>query len=208
MMSLLNKIIESALTNIDHDFYSFHRFGTANNLLLNEESKKNQSDQLNIEHPQNFTPESHDSLICNYPVEWTTQYLENSYSLVDPVVYKSKNQFNPFIWGEGYFSPEDIDLEEKEQFIKDANDYNLSQGISVPLGTYNNSYGVMTIAFKKSKFISNTTFFGITSHLNHLGKMISKLQDFSEGKITLSLEEQETLFKFLTNSNHSCTAMI
>jgi len=207
---MLNKIIESALNNIDHDFYAFYRLGDIQAPPLDKKDKDtlNRIDDSKVIQLRVIKPEHNNFFIWNYPKEWANHYVSQDFSQIDPVVEKLKNHFNPFIWGEGYFSPQDLDLEEKEQFIKDAQDYNLYQGITVPLGSYRKIEGAITIAFSRNKPISNTAFFAITAHLRNLGNMIFKLQDHREGKLDIPLDEYEELFKFIKDSNHSCTSII
>ena len=210
-MVLLNKIIESALTNIEHDFYSFHRFDKEIKTSKPEKEEKikplHSKDEKVVQLRVINSPiKNNEVAVGTYPKEWQNLYIQNNFSEVDPVVIKLKNSFNPILWGENYYSHEDLDLDTKVEFVKNAQDFKIYQGISVPLGNYLGAQGAMTIAFKKNKFISETSFFCMAAHLRTIGNTIFKLQDFIDDKINIPLEEYEELFKFLKNSNHSCTA--
>lgn len=210
-MAFLHKMIESFLVNIDHDFYAFRRF---NDETVHKTGRNQKTGTFPANINKNvisftcYPPQSDDGHIWNYPTEWTKLYVSQGCTNIDPVIAKLKRQFNPFIWGEGYFSPQDLDLEEKEQFIKKAQDFNLYKGISVPLGSYQKIEGALTIAFRKNQFIGDAAFFALSAHLRNLGNTILLFQDYIAGKVDISLEEYEELFRFLKDSNYSCTSIL
>lgn len=83
-------------------------------------------------------------LISNYPIEWTTHYLQNHYEHLDPVIAKVLGDPEPFEWGPGVvpstLSPQQLEL------LEDAAFFGIRYGFTIPIHDGRGAIAAITYA--------------------------------------------------------------
>lgn len=85
--------------------------------------------------------------LSNYPDEWQTRYFEGGYTAIDPIVKTARLRLRPFTWGTG--SPRSAETRKIQSFYKEANDFGIRSGISIPVRTAFQHISMLTLACDK-----------------------------------------------------------
>lgn len=208
-MDMLKQQLESFLEGINYSYYAFFRFDVSSHSKeeIIEKYGFDYLDPINIMKfytTANYRPKN---FITSYPNEWLDHYFANQYHKIDPVFEKGRKGFLPFEWGEGVAFPGQMDTPEKEEMLEQAKEYNIYRGITVPLGTNENTKAVFTLTFgKEINLINNTRFFALAWHMTHLGNFICYLQDKHDNNESIHQEDLVEIYNFLSGSHHSCKA--
>lgn len=197
MNNSLHAFVSSYLTGIKYSHFSL--YGIHNNTsIINTENS-------NIVSNTTYRPPL---FVSSYPTEWIDLYFKKKFFSIDPILNKTKQSMIPFLWGEEH-SPEIFRNDNDSDYLfRNANDYGIYKGITVPIYDENNAISSMTLTFDKKEIINDTSFFALVGHMNNIGRVCHKLHRFHNGEVILPPDELETISRFLTKSNHSCIAML
>lgn len=208
-MSLIRQQIDSFLRGTKCSYFAICRFdfpqekhkklANTRKIISFETSNIVNFEPYKASRPVNF--------ISSYPDEWLNLYFKNFYE-IDPVLIRSRNSFVPFMWGDGITRREELDLPGQEELFDTAKKFDINKGVTVPIGNHNNMKAAITLAFGKDVELNNTKFFAISWHLAHLGNFVCYLQDKYDKGEELEQEELVELYSFLSNSHHSCQAIL
>ncbi|WP_032113953.1 autoinducer binding domain-containing protein [Candidatus Paracaedibacter symbiosus] len=207
-MSLIRQQIDSFLQGLNYNYFAICRFDVppSHQKIFTLPKTNVVFDSSNVVNFESFKVCRPINFISSYPEEWLNLYFNGFYE-VDPVLLRSKKTFMPFMWGEGINSLEEFDLPKQEELFAAAKRYDISKGITVPIGNLNNMKAAITLTFGKNVEINSTKFFAIAWHLAHLGNFVCYLQDKYDKGEALEQEELLEIYKFLSNSHHSCQAI-
>lgn len=146
--------------------------------------------------PRTFTRTAN-FIISEYPEKWIIRYANQGYSNIDPVVKHCLSSHTPYHWG----NYKDYTDETTRNFMKEACEYDLCNGISVGMRGFDGENGIFSVAINEQKALSPENIFHATLSLNALlpylhEKIRTILQEdeFSEAENTLTERERECLF--------------
>jgi len=81
-------------------------------------------------------------LITNYPPAWRARYFARRYENSDPIVHRFQREPNPFYW-----SADDVGDDPFEKvFYREADDFGISYGYTVPMRFWHGRYAAVTFA--------------------------------------------------------------
>lgn len=83
-------------------------------------------------------------LISNYPIQWTTHYLQSHYERLDPVIAQALDDPEPFEWGPGV-SPPSLSLQQLE-LLEDAAFFGIRYGFTIPVHDGHGTIAAVTYA--------------------------------------------------------------
>lgn len=95
---------------------------------------------LSVPHKPRHRPR----LISNYPVRWTSHYLEQHYENLDPVIARARCDDCPFQWGADFGTarmPRPI-----ERFFDEAGQFGICCGLTIPITDKRNAVTAVTLA--------------------------------------------------------------
>lgn len=83
-------------------------------------------------------------LISNYPIGWTSRYLNEGYERIDPVMERTSCNENPFHWGTQFGPPQ---LSRKQcQLFDEAAEFGIRQGLTIPVHDRRGNIAAITFA--------------------------------------------------------------
>lgn len=83
-------------------------------------------------------------LISNYPTDWTSHYLENTYDRIDPVIGQVQRDAEPFEWGSGSWLNT---LHGREsQLMDEAAVFGIRCGFTIPVHDSSSRFAALTFA--------------------------------------------------------------
>ncbi|WP_054313386.1 autoinducer binding domain-containing protein [Mesorhizobium sp. 1M-11] len=85
--------------------------------------------------------------VSNYPAAWQTRYLSRDYMRVDPVVAAARAKMQAFSWAAG--NPKEVRSKAVRAFYREAGDFGIRSGVSVPIRTAFGHMSMLTLASNK-----------------------------------------------------------
>ncbi|PAP91993.1 hypothetical protein CIT31_28760 [Mesorhizobium wenxiniae] len=82
--------------------------------------------------------------VSNYPAEWQARYLSRRYTHIDPVVASARARLEAFTWEAG--SQRQATSKAVRVFYKEAGDFGIRSGISIPVRTPFGHMSMLTLA--------------------------------------------------------------
>jgi len=83
-------------------------------------------------------------LISNYPVRWTSHYLERQYEKLDPVIGRARCDECPFQWRADHCNASTTSP--VKQFFDEAEQFGICCGLTIPIADKNNFVTAVTLA--------------------------------------------------------------
>lgn len=83
-------------------------------------------------------------LISSYPKAWTDRYFSNGYENIDPVIVRTRKEFDLFQW-DGQVTREAGSLAQR-RFFDEAMTFGIKTGVTVPIRSGYGSFAAFTIA--------------------------------------------------------------
>lgn len=82
--------------------------------------------------------------VSNYPAEWQIRYLGRGYTCIDPVVSMARDMMQTFNWAAG--NPRNATSRQVRKFYREAGDFGIRSGISIPVRTAFGHMSMLTLA--------------------------------------------------------------
>jgi len=82
--------------------------------------------------------------VTTYPHQWVERYIRKGYTALDPVIATGPKNVLPFSWGEE-FNPIHLEDNHQKQFFSEAYDFNLRNGLSIPIHGHAGEFAQLTL---------------------------------------------------------------
>lgn len=96
------------------------------------------------------SPANSHTIISTYPAKWRQEYDSRQYAKIDPTVHHCANSVLPMVWTPHYFK-----TEQQQDVLRQASEYNLRSGASIPIHGVNGEFAMVSVASDDQKILSN-----------------------------------------------------
>ena len=141
--------------------------------------------------------------ISNAPREWSLEYLEKGYSLIDPVATSAARHIVPFAWGgSDYLGGL---TRQQQQVFSDAKKYGIFFGILVPIHAPGNEFAAISMVAKETETEEE---FNLELHQRTLTLISLAPYIHSAVRRILNVDEQTTAAHSLSPREVECLSWI
>lgn len=88
-------------------------------------------------------------LVSNYPIDWTSLYLDRRYEAIDPVIVYSRTFREPLRWGRLF--DQDANTEIQMQLFSEAAEFGIRSGLTIPIHDRRGNIAAMTFAASEDR---------------------------------------------------------
>lgn len=136
--------------------------------------------------------------ISGYPKEWRDHYTASNYMAIDPTVQHCSRNITPMSWDSGALLKQQSAV--IRQFVGEARDFGLNNGVSFPLHTAQGDFAMLTFASDQSPGhekgrIPRVLPVGqlFTAYLHEAVRRIFDSEDIALSRVALTVREKECL---------------
>ena len=153
--------------------------------------------------------------ISDTPREWSREYIEKSYALIDPVVTNSMRHILPFAWGGSDYLKGLT--KQQQQVFSDAKKHGIVLGILAPVHAPGNEFAAISLVAKETetekKFLQkfpqrSLALNALAPYIHSAVRRIFNVEERTNAALNLSAREIECLSWFANGKSYEDIAQI